>query len=207
MKSIGDRYVHVNCYEAYNTDKDLRAQVKCFQCQNYGTKKNMTRLNNKNIHLSCVPEYEKKCIENEHWDRLYNHVKEIHSALVIPKGFITRLQKLRNGTYIKSGKLIKQYKCGFEYELILDAYLLGDGSIKWNLANKLIEPYSESSMHYCFEIMYGKISEASRRREQKHKQAEKQKRQEQQPILNDMSLESKSNIKYKKDESDITAFI
>lgn len=144
----------------------ISRKLKCAACGELGEKSEMTQNDKKKYfhngkcyeeHLEHI-EFLKK--EKEEWDILYQYLLKLHNILVLPKSNIIRLQGLRNGEDLRQGKVHKKYKMGASYELIMDAYLLAEESIKWCILNKLNGKNDTGAINYCITIMLGKLNEA-----------------------------------------------
>ncbi|MDR6779491.1 hypothetical protein J2W98_003771 [Paenibacillus peoriae] len=117
-------------------------------------------------------EQEATRIENEQWDDLYQYVIKLHDIVVLPKGNITRLKDLRAGFDTRGNKRERKWRSGPDYGLILDAYKLAEGSVKWCITNKLKGENDTRAINYGISIMINKLNEAFAKRKSKIRQQE-----------------------------------
>jgi hypothetical protein len=110
----------------------------------------------KYFHHEC---WEFKCNELKEWNELFNTVKEIYGYPDIPKGFISILQKLRNGTITFNKKEIKKYKKGVPYSIIKKSYEMNRKKIQWVKNNKNFKK-TISEFMYGFRIIESRINDA-----------------------------------------------
>ncbi|WP_431785903.1 hypothetical protein [Paenibacillus lactis] len=118
-------------------------------------------------HPKFLKEKERKRIENEQWDTLYQYIIKLHDLVVLPTGNITRLQDLRAGFTMKEGKKVRQWKNGPDFALMLEAYKLAEDSIKWCIVNKLNGSKDAKAINYGISIMINKLNEANANRKKK----------------------------------------
>jgi len=160
-------------------NKDKRTRRKCPICQAFGYVDEMIDVKDtgkskpKYVHSDkCYTEYieQRKVInhENDLWGQLYEYVRRLHGLIIsdeekldVPIQIITRLKSLRNGRHINAqGEVIKTFKMGATYDLILDAYKLADKDIQWSIQYKLGGSNDAKAMSYCLSIMVDNLNEA-----------------------------------------------
>ncbi|MCP1184960.1 hypothetical protein [Paenibacillus sp. 1781tsa1] len=143
--------------------------------------------------------------ENQEWDNLYQYIIKLHDILLLPKGNITRLKDLRAGYETKNGKRERKWRTGPDFGLMLDAYVLAEDSIKWNLTNTLDGSNDVRAINYCISIMIGKLNEAFARRKNRIEQMKIIKKTTNQD--KEIISSSINNKIIKKDDMDISDFL
>jgi hypothetical protein len=157
----------------YGGEKLGERLVKCPVCGQYGHKEDMVREEDKRYYHNeyCHDRYykdkEATRIENEQWDDLYQYIIKLHDLVVLPKGNIARLKELRAGFVMKDGKKVRQWRTGPDYSLMMEAFQLAEGSIKWCIVNKLDGSNDTKAINYGISIMIDKLNEAFARRKKK----------------------------------------
>ncbi|MGV2887200.1 hypothetical protein [Paenibacillus taichungensis] len=140
--------------------------------------------------------------ESQEWDKLYQYIISLHDIILLPKGNITRLKDMRAGYENKNGNRIRKWRAGPDFGLMLDAYVLAEDSIKWNLANTLDGSNDVREINYCISIMIGKLNEAFVRRRNRERQVQEQKLNKEVTIIEEISYTPK-----KTNSNDISDFL
>lgn len=117
----------------------------CYICRNKDTDESMTivkvsgqnrRVHIKNCHDIFIQEQEFKAREKKELDELVETIKEIHDIKIIPNQFYPLLQDLRNGNELFGRIGNKQYKQGYRYSTIRQAYIENEKDIKYWIGKK-----------------------------------------------------------------------
>ncbi|ASA22613.1 hypothetical protein [Paenibacillus donghaensis] len=188
------------------------ALVKCPICSQREHKENMIQEDKRYYHVEYCHERWKRDkeatrIENQQWDDLYQYIIKLHDIIVLPTGNITRLKDLRAGFEFKDGQRVRKWNTGPTFELMLEAYLLAEDSIRWCIANKLDGSRDTRAINYGVSIMIDKLNEAfarKKRREQHTEQFERTKISSEDKNISNEILKNKHN---KIDEMDISSFL
>jgi len=190
----------------------LGRRVKCRACLQLDDKEKMIYEDNMYFHAGkCHNDFLKhkkfKAKELKAWDKLYRYILNLHGIIILPRGNIYRLQKLRNGVEIINGKEVQRYKKGVPYQVMLLAYQLAEKDIKWAIKNRLNGSVDVKAINYCISIMMNKINEAFNIIKQKKEHEQKVQEMKRETFIGDMSLDYKKQNINKKDDKDISDFL
>lgn len=154
-------------------------KVKCQVCNEKHERDEMVKEviynQNKYFHPSChenwLKEKEFKQKENESWIELFEFVKAVHNFQTLGTGIIEALQNLRHGTVKFRGTVVKKYREGVPYDVILQAYKKSErqiGKIRESKGGDFKSDHAE--FMYCFSVVISKVNEVFRQQKTKESQ-------------------------------------
>ncbi len=140
---------------------NLSRKLKCQIC---GIKDDREKIKIKQGYChrdKCYDQYLKqeefKQKEKEQKYELYETIKRLHNIAIIPHQFFPYIEALRNGD-IAFGKIKKQYKQGFTYNVIDKTYKHCNSNIDWAKDNKDFRGSTMNMLKYTFTIVQDKIN-------------------------------------------------
>jgi hypothetical protein len=186
--------------------------VKCKVCGEKNEKNEMEVLKkgkaNHYYHKECLERHLKHQTfldkEREEQDSLWETIKDIHGMIMVPSDFFAKwIIRLRNGSIVEKGRIVKKYKQGVPYSVMKDAYLLCRKDIQYHKSTKNFESDMQELI-YGFKIVTSKINEAYARQARKAKHIQQKNIVHEHEIVED---KPKTQYKYKKDNNDISDFL
>lgn len=191
----------------------LARPVKCPICAQYGQKEDMKYEEDKRYyHVEyCHEKYLKlkaeTAKENQEWDKLYQYIIKLHDIVLLPKGNITRLKDLRAGYETKSGKRVRKWRTGPDFDLMFEAYKLAESANR-NAINTKIGNWADiQQINYTITTMMGHLNDAFKIKQNIAKQKAAEARVTTLESKKDQSFSNAKVVKSKNDELDISLFL
>jgi hypothetical protein len=166
--------------------------LTCYQCRRVVDNETVIHETIGNIKIKdiwlhpgeCHEKFLQRRQDTEDLDYLYRYIKDIYGKRqddILPKGFITKLQDIRNGAvrYVKGGIVDPKSleKEGVPFDVLIEAYQLSEKTIKYTMNTK---PFTSDiqMFSYGLAIVKNKVNAVQARRrllEQRKASAEQRK--------------------------------